>query len=769
MSFDSASVPKFDPRMRFQDWHRQWMNFCIGKRWENLYAAGANGVYAMPVISDSGETGVRNNEVRDSDRKIVRSALLCAFDEVLCEAYDNDEVFRSALSIVEDLRRRFDKGSKFRAQKIFVEMLQVECRDINQLQDYFVSFSRSVTQIRTAGGQFTLDTDTEIFLLTHGIKIEALKELVENIKETDGMTASKAIEMLTARAESVQGTVGSSGSSAMYVKSKFFRGICHNCGIFGHRADDCRKPKRKQYVKRDWKQDERDGNSSSTEGSTEAQTSQNAAKKVSMVSIAKDSGSTSMSQLTSDIWNLNSISNLVLNNKTTDDSVYPSCAIKHLSLMALANHTSPACADQLRDDDWAIDTGATDFFCHNKFLLSDLKEKSSSVVTASGEKCKSSMIGTANLKTHHCELELKNVTYVPEFSLNLFSLLRALDSGHYATFYPDECTVRKIETNEIVLTAHRHECGLFIVDQIRDSTSPGLKQQRCAAYSVWHSRLGHPGQEKLKLFLKYHQLNCDDDKNCEDCLLGKSTKSTFRSVMRNALVPLELLHMDLVGPLPCSVRANNYFLMVVDDNSRYIWLIPLATKAEAKERIIELIQNLERQYELNVKRVRTDRGGEFVNNELKRFFVENGIEHETSAPYTPQQNGRAERANRTILTVMRTIMSESGVPKELWDYAAQTATYLVNRWPKKTGSSPYEVLNRRKPLIDNLHPFGCLAVVNTRKDARDKVDPPGKSGVFIGYTLSPRNFLIYDLESKKVTESPNVRFVENSFPFRQAH
>ena len=81
MSFDSASVPKFDSQKLFKVWYRKWLDFCIGKRWESLYETGARGVYRMPVINDEGETGVRNNEVRDSDRRIVWSALLGAFDE----------------------------------------------------------------------------------------------------------------------------------------------------------------------------------------------------------------------------------------------------------------------------------------------------------------------------------------------------------------------------------------------------------------------------------------------------------------------------------------------------------------------------------------------------------------------------------------------------------------------------------------------------------------------------------------------------------------
>ena len=335
MSFDSASVPKFDPQKPFKVWYRKWLDFCIGKRWESLYETGARGVFQMPVVNDEGQTGMRNNEVRDSDRRIVRSALLCAFDEALRESYDDEDAFPSALSIVKDLKQRYDTRSRFRAQRILHQVLGMECKDINRLQDYFETFRRMVTQIKSAGGLFQLDKDTEVYLLTNAIKVESLKELVENIKAMDDMTADRAIEMLSARVESLKDETGSLTKTAVWTEAamaaKFkFPGNCYECGKRGHRRDDCPEiSKCKCKSKKDKctsngdessdsstdgsdsdkckKHSKRKGQCSSGEHKSGKGTAQKnfRSKKASMLAVAKPAGPT-VEQLIADIWNLGS-------------------------------------------------------------------------------------------------------------------------------------------------------------------------------------------------------------------------------------------------------------------------------------------------------------------------------------------------------------------------------------------------------------------------------------------------------------------------------
>ncbi|CAI7868102.1 unnamed protein product, partial [Closterium sp. NIES-54] len=190
--------------------------------------------------------------------------------------------------------------------------------------------------------------------------------------------------------------------------------------------------------------------------------------------------------------------------------------------------------------------------------------------------------------------------------------------------------------------------------------------------------------------------------------------------------PLELVHMDLVGPLPMQGhKGERYFLTIVDAWSRLMWAYPLKQKDHAVSTIKEdWLPFVKKQAECVVKRIRTDRGGEFLGAEMKAWLKKQGIQRELTTAYSPQSNGVAERANRTILETARALLIESGLGNSMWPRAVRHATMARNRVLTKFGNESWVPLERwlgSKPPVDLLRVFGCMAVAHVPKKYRSKL------------------------------------------------
>jgi len=197
---------------------------------------------------------------------------------------------------------------------------------------------------------------------------------------------------------------------------------------------------------------------------------------------------------------------------------------------------------------------------------------------------------------------------------------------------------------------------------------------------------------QLDLVRGLPKTNFDKDKICEACVRGKQVKISFKS---NNIVstkkPRELLHIDLFGPvITASLAGKQYGFVIVDDFSRYTWVLFLKHKDEAFEIFCSLVQN---EKESNIIFVRSDHGGEFENLSFKTCFDKKGISHNFSCARIPQQNGVVERKNRTLQEMARTMINESNVEKYFWAEAINTSCYIINRVSirKILKKTPYEL------------------------------------------------------------------------------
>jgi len=252
---------------------------------------------------------------------------------------------------------------------------------------------------------------------------------------------------------------------------------------------------------------------------------------------------------------------------------------------------------------------------------------------------------------------------------------------------------------------------------------------------------------------------------CDACARGKHVKSSFKPKKDvSTSNPLELLHMDLCGPMRVPSRGGKrYIFVIVDDYSRFTWTLFLRTKDETFEVFVAFVKKIQVKMESKVACIRSDHGTEFDNAKFDEFCSENGITHNFSAPRTPQQNGVVESKNRTLEDMARTMFIDSGIAKNFWAEAVNTACYLVNRCMIRSllNKTPYELLNGRKPKLTHLRTFGCKCyVLNNGKDQLGKFDAKSDEGIFLGYSSQSKAYKVYNKRTQCVEESVHVIFNE---------
>ncbi|GJV22181.1 putative ribonuclease H-like domain-containing protein [Tanacetum coccineum] len=247
--------------------------------------------------------------------------------------------------------------------------------------------------------------------------------------------------------------------------------------------------------------------------------------------------------------------------------------------------------------------------------------------------------------------------------------------------------------------------------------------------------------------------------------LGKQHRASCKSKVLNPITkPLFMLHMDLFGPtFVSSLMHKKYCLVVTNDYSRFTWDFFLTTKDETSEILKRFIKEIENLVDKKVKIIRSDNGTEFKNKVMDDFCREKGIKREYSVARTPQQNGVAERRNRTLIEAARTMLADSKLPTTFWAEAVSTACYVQNRVlvVKPHNKTPYELFRGFKPALSFMRPFGCHVTILNTLDSLGKFDGKSDEGFFVGYSLSSKAFRVYNTRTKRVEENLHIGFLKN--------
>ncbi|KAI3769208.1 hypothetical protein L6452_00308 [Arctium lappa] len=417
---------------------------------------------------------------------------------------------------------------------------------------------------------------------------------------------------------------------------------------------------------------------------------------------------------------------------------------------------------------WYLDSGCSKHMTGQKALLSNYTEKFSGNVRFGNDQL-SPILGYGDIIQDN--LTISKVSYVEGLGHNLFSIGQFCDKGLEVNFKSKSCSVRTEDGTEL-LGGHRKtnlytiNLSKVLIDNQVCLMTKATQQQSW----LWHRRLSHLSFRYInklvreKLVKGLPELKYDKEHLCAACEKGKMKRATHKpNPEPSTSSPLELIHMDLCGPMRTqSLGGKKYVLVIVDDYSRYTWVKFLRSKDETPEVLISFLKTTQVKLQRQVKFLRTDNGTEFKNKIIDEYLESVGISHQYSAARTPQQNGVVERRNRTLVEAARTMLSQSDLPLFLWAEAVSTACHTQNRSMihRRFQKTPYELVNNRTPTIKYFHIFGCKCFVLNDKESLNKFSAKADEGIFIGCSSTFAAYRVYMKKSKTVVESVNVTFDE---------
>lgn len=292
---------------------------------------------------------------------------------------------------------------------------------------------------------------------------------------------------------------------------------------------------------------------------------------------------------------------------------------------------------------------------------------------------------------------IENVLYVPQMKKNLFSVGTCTSRGYEVIFRVNYVI---INGGDRVLASGIKQSNeiyrmLFRVKSARVDDEVNVSETNL---QVWHERLGHVNNRTLcelvrKALLSGVELTDKSDVFCDSCQIGKSHRREFRKEReRAATVPGEVIHTDVCGPMSVKTPGDASFLLTFkDDTTSFRYIYFLRHKSDVYEKFKVFDKLIENKFGRVMRELRSDNGREFRNKDMNGYPESRGIQRESTAPYTPEQNGKAERDNRTIIESARTMIHAKGLPLILWAEAANMAVYLMNR----SGSLVHEAGQRR--------------------------------------------------------------------------
>ncbi|GJS41400.1 putative ribonuclease H-like domain-containing protein [Tanacetum coccineum] len=353
------------------------------------------------------------------------------------------------------------------------------------------------------------------------------------------------------------------------------------------------------------------------------------------------------------------------------------------------------------------------------------------------------------------------------------------DKKNSVLFTETECLVlspdfKLLDESQVLLKVPRHD-NMYSFDLKNVVPSGGLTCLFAKATidesNLWHRRLGHINFKTMNKLVRGNLVRglpsklFENDHTCVACQKGKQHKASCKTKLVSSISqPLQMLHMDLFGPTSVrSINHKTYCLVVTDDFSRFSWVFFLATKDETSGILKTFITGIENQINHKVKIIRCDNGTEFKNNDMNQFCGMKGIKREFSVARTPQQNGVAERKNRTLIEAARTMLADSLLPTTFWAEAVNTACYVQNRVlvTKPHNKTPYELLHGRPPSISFMRPFGCLVTILNTLDPLGKFDGKADEGFLVGYFINSKAFRVFNTRTRKVEENLHITFLEN--------
>lgn len=543
----------------------------------------------------------------------------------------------TAKAVWENLKKQHEKKSLTSKVHLLKRICDLKYHEGDDIEDHLMKFEDLFAKLSNAGTK--LDDDLQVILVFRSLpsSFDALTTTLENRSEDEltlEIVKNRIINEVQKRSEST-----SADSMVLKADGKTKSIVCHYCQKVGHMKRNC-----KLWLKE------------------------------------KDSSDRSQKQ----------------NRPAEGDRT-----VKQQPKARIAKSDEETFAFSAREDpavNWIVDSGASSHMSTNEQYFVTLEEPRSDtprfVTVADGKRALVKGIGSCKIKCYGKndetkEILLSEVLFVPELDMNLVSVGSLVQKGAGVTFDENGCTIKRGE--RIAAVAPRRN-GLYHLRLIERVNAVVEQCQLKDCIHEWHRKLGHRDiqaiheLERQELASGIGVKHCGVKLNCETCLQGKMARSSFpKSSRKKSKAVLDLVHSDLCGPMnTVTPGGRRYFLTFIDDFSRYSTVYLLREKSETFEALKDFVQQMKTQFGRPPKIVRSDQGGEYRGNEVKKFLKSEGILQQFTVAYTPQQNGVAERKNRSLVEMARCLILDSGMHYRYWGEAINTANYLQNILPSKS-------------------------------------------------------------------------------------
>ena len=441
---------------------------------------------------------------------------------------------------------------------------------------------------------------------------------------------------------------------------------------------------------------------------------------------------------------------------------------------------------------WLIDSGSTDHISPDSRNMIDYVkyDKPEILIVANGGKEEILGEGTVQvfLQTGN-SLFLYNVKHVPTAKKRLLSVGKAYHDGIDIHINGIHCHLTDSNGDLVGLAEHVYPyqwlTDLSIQENEEMLNTCSKEPESCHTQvdsdlvDLWHQRFCHLSSQNLERLRKEDMVKglklpsgdlskcIGHQGHCDACKHGKQTASPFKSTNNACEKPLEVVHMDLMGPIePETSEGYKYALVVLDECTEYSFVVLLKTKGDAAKEASYILSTLQNQLDCKVQFIRTDNGTEF--NGLFKFCREHGAVHQKTAPYAHQQNGKIERLNRTLQEKARCLLAASGLPSAYWGEALLVSNYVRNMSPvKHLSKTPFEMMHAKVPNVSHLRIFGSKCFLLLPKSKRGgKFEPVSAEGIFVGYDGLSKNYRVlvngkidvYCREYVKFSEHPTQGF-----------
>ena len=384
-------------------------------------------------------------------------------------------------------------------------------------------------------------------------------------------------------------------------------------------------------------------------------------------------------------------------------------------------------------------------------------------------------------------LIIRDVLFLPGLRFSLLSVKAFGRKGLRSTFDDTECEIVRKDTKEVVAAGvslaeydlyrltlsdetptgthfnayHAAVKGSTPDSSDNESDSPQPKE---VDITVAHQRLGHLSEGHLRQ-LQHVSTGLSVKGSfqfCEECALAKQARRNFKTRPKRTKERLGRIHLDLSGPHPVSARGERYFLLFLDEATRKRWVTFLKQKSDTPGAIRGFLTMMETQTGQKVKCWHSDNGGEFISKIMEDINKSNGIVHEPTAPYNPEQNGSAERSMYTIWDGARALFKDTSLDVNLWPEMVRTKVYLLNLSPTNAlkGITPYEAWEKSKPDLSHLRVIGSIGYKSTPRALLKTRDDRAEKCFLLGYG-GTNQYRVFNIAKKRVELVRDIRFREN--------